>query len=334
MKVAVLGATGAVGRTMLRILEERGFPVDELVPLASARSAGTGLHWRGRDWTVAEPSARAFQGCDVALFSAGSGRSTEWAPVAADAGAVVIDNSSAWRMHPQVPLVVPEVNAEAAADRPLGIIANPNCATIQLVVALHALHRARPLRRVVVTTLQSVSGAGHRGVAALAAELAGGTAADSPFASRIAGNVIPSIGPRQEDGWNEEEAKIRAETRKILGLPGLPVAATCVRVPVETGHSISAMVETETPLDVPAAEAALAAAGVAVGGWDADPLPCDVAGSDDVRVGRIRVDPDLPGVLHLWIVADNLRKGAATNAVQIAEALLHGAQLPASATHG
>jgi aspartate-semialdehyde dehydrogenase len=156
---------------------------------------------------------------------------------------VVIDNSSAWRMDTQVPLVVPEVNSAAAADRPLGIIANPNCATIQLVIALAALHRMLPLRRVVVTTLQSVSGAGQKGIGALDAELAGGTAADTPFAGRIAGNVIPSIGPRGEDGWNEEENKIREETRKILGLPELPVAATCVRVPVRNAHSISATVE-------------------------------------------------------------------------------------------
>jgi aspartate-semialdehyde dehydrogenase len=321
MKVAVLGATGAVGRTMLGVLEQRSFPVDELVPLASERSAGTRLHWRGRDWTVQAVSADAFSGCDVALFSAGSSRSREWARAAADAGAVVIDNSSAWRMDPRVPLVVPEVNGEAAADRPLGIIANPNCATIQLVVALAALHRASPLVRVVVTTLQAASGAGQKGIAALHAELAGASAAESPFVGRIAGNVIPWIGPRQDDGWNEEEAKIRWETRKILSLPQLPVAATCVRVPVDTGHSISATVELSGAVNVEQARAALREMGVVVHEDAADPLPCDVAGTDDVCVGHIRVDPDLPSVLHLWIVADNLRKGAATNAVQIAEAL-------------
>jgi aspartate-semialdehyde dehydrogenase len=333
MKVAVLGATGAVGRTMLDILDERDFPVDELVPLASARSAGARLAWRGRDWTVAQPSAEAFAGCDVALFSAGADRSREWAPVAAQAGAIVIDNSSAWRMHADVPLVVPAVNGRAAARRPLGIIANPNCATIQLVVALAALHAASPLRRVVVTTLQSVSGAGQQGIDALQAELAGSAPSDSPFAGRIAGNVIPWIGPRLEGGWNEEEAKIRAETRRILELPDLPVAATCVRVPVETGHSIAAVVELAAPLDVAAVRTALAAGGVVVHGDDRDPLPCDVAGSDDVCVGHIRVDPDLPAVLHLWIVADNLRRGAATNAVEIAELVSHGA--PAALTrHG
>jgi aspartate-semialdehyde dehydrogenase len=334
MRVAVLGATGAVGRTMLNVLETRGFPADELVPLASARSAGTRLAWRGREWPVRAPAADAFADCAIALFSAGAERSREWAPVAAAAGAVVIDNSSAWRMHPQVPLVVPEVNGAAAADRPLGIIANPNCATIQLVVALAALHRASPLRRVVVTTLQSVSGAGQKGLDALAAELAGGAAADSPFTGRIAGNVIPWIGARGADGWNEEEQKIRAETRKILDLPDLPVAATCVRVPVHTGHAVSATVELAAPLDAAAARAALAGmSGIRVHDDSRDPLPCDVAGSDDVCVGHLRVDSDLPAVLHLWVVADNLRKGAATNAVQIAETITRDAPLAATA-HG
>jgi aspartate-semialdehyde dehydrogenase len=323
MKLAILGATGAVGRTMLQVLEERDFPAAELVPLASERSAGRSLSWRGRDWPVRVPSAAAFDGCDVALFSAGAQRSRLWAPVAAAQGAVVIDNSSAWRMDPRVPLVVPEVNAAAAADRPLGIIANPNCATIQLVVALAALHRAAPLRRVIVTTLQSVSGAGQGGVDALNAELAGRNVADSPFVARIAGNVIPWIGPRHDTGWNEEELKIRAETRRILDLPSLPVAATCVRVPVETGHSISAAIELDAPLTVNAARAALRAMpGLVAAGDDADPLAIDLAGTDGIGVGHIRVDPDLPHVLHVWIVADNLRKGAATNAVQIAEAVV------------
>jgi aspartate-semialdehyde dehydrogenase len=320
MKVAVLGATGAVGRTMLQVLEQRRFSVAGLVLLASARSAGTVIHWCGRDWPVRAVSADAFDGCDIALFSAGATRSREWAPVAAAAGAVVIDNSSGWRMDDGVPLVVPEVNAAAAQDRPLGIIANPNCATIQLVVALSALHRASPLRRVVATTFQSVSGAGQTGVAALRTELGGGAPGESPFMARIAGNVIPWIGPRQPNGWNEEEQKIRAETRKILGLPVLPVTATCVRVPVETGHAIAAAVQFEGPLSVDAARDALSAApGVTVYPEDRDPLPAGIAGTDAVHVGRIRLDPDMPDVLHLWIVADNLRKGAATNAVQIAE---------------
>jgi len=322
MRVAILGATGAVGRTMLDVLDERSFPADEIVALASARSAGSRLSWRGREMTVRAVDARAFDGCDIALFSAGAARSREWAPVAAAAGAVVIDNSSAWRMDPRVPLVVPEVNAAAAADRELGIIANPNCATIQLVVALAALHRARPLRRVIATTFQSVSGAGQTGIAALQAELKGEKADDSPFVSTIAGNVIPWIGPRGEDGWNEEEQKVRAETRRILDLPDLAVSATCVRVPVEKGHSISATVELESALTLEEARAALQAMpGLVLLDAARDPMPRDVAGTDDVQVGHLRVDHDMPNVLHLWIVADNLRKGAATNAVQIAESV-------------
>ncbi|HSJ09945.1 MAG TPA: aspartate-semialdehyde dehydrogenase [Longimicrobiales bacterium] len=332
MKLAILGATGAVGRTMLQILEERDFPADEIVPLASERSAGTTVPWRGRDWTVQAVHERAFDGCDVALFSAGAERSRTWAPVAAAAGAVVIDNSSAWRMDARVPLVVPEVNGASAAERPLGIIANPNCATIQLVVALEALHRRSRLTRVLATTFQSVSGAGQKGIEALHAELEGATSPDSPFVATIAGNVIPWIGARAANGWNEEEEKVRAETRRILGMPSLPVSATCVRVPVETGHSISAMAELSDALTLDEVWAALGAMdGLVVGDADNDPLPRDVAGTDPVRVGHVRIDPDLPNVVHLWIVADNLRKGAATNAVQIAELVTSLSPVPGHA---
>jgi aspartate-semialdehyde dehydrogenase len=323
MRIAILGATGAVGRTMLEVLAARGFPVEEIVPLASARSAGSVLRWREREWGVREPGPGSFRGCAIALFSAGAARSRDWGPLAAAEGAVVVDNSSAWRMNPAVPLVVPEVNAQALAERPLGIIANPNCATIQLVLPLAALHRAVGLARVVVTTFQSVSGAGHKGIAALEAELAGDAAPETPFTGPIAGNVIPWIGPRGEDGWNEEERKVREETRKILSLPDLPVAATCVRVPVRVGHAIAATVQLEQPLAVADALAALRAwPGVVVHDRSSDPLPRDVAGTDQVHVGHVRADPDDARVLHLWIVADNLRKGAATNAVQIAERLL------------
>ncbi len=324
MRVAVLGATGAVGRTMLQILEERAFPADELVPLASERSSGASLPWRGRDWTVQVPSAKAFAGCDIALFSAGAARSREWGPVAADQGAVVIDNSSAWRTAPDVPLVIPEVNGRRIHERPRNIIANPNCAAITLVIALEALRRVAGLRRVTATTLQSVSGAGQKGMAALDAELFGGTSADSPFVAPIAHNVLPWIGPRGEDGWNEEETKVRNETRKILELPELPVAATCVRVPVRVGHSVSAAVELERPLSLAEAYAAFAAMPGLEADRERDPLPRDVAGTDCVRVGHVRIDPDYPNVVHLWVVGDNLRKGAATNAVQIAEAVLRG----------
>jgi aspartate-semialdehyde dehydrogenase len=283
------------------------------------------MRWRGRDWSVKEPGAGAFRGCEIALFSAGAVRSREWGPRAAGEGAAVVDNSSAWRMDPAVPLVVPEVNGAALADRPRGIIANPNCATIQLVLPLAALHRAAGLVRVVVTTFQSVSGAGHKGVAALEAELAGGAPVDTPFVGPIAGNVIPWIGPRGGDGWNEEELKVREETRKILGLPELRVAATCVRVPVRVGHSIAATVELERPLAAPDALSALRDWPGIVVHDTADPLPRDVAGTDAVHIGHLRQDQDDPRVLHLWIVADNLRKGAATNAVQIAERLLEQA---------
>ena len=325
MKIAVLGATGAVGRTMLAVLQERGFKGAELVPLASARSAGQRVDWDGREWTVREPAPAAFDGCDVALFSAGASRSREWAAVAAAAGAVVIDNSSAFRMESDVPLVVPEINGAAARERPRGIIANPNCATIQLVMALEGLRRAVPLVRVIASTYQSVSGAGQDGVAALRAEISGasGPDADSPFSARIAGNVIPRIGPPGAGGWTEEEEKVRNETRKILGIPDLAVAATCVRVPVEVGHSVAATVELERELSVSDAQAALAAMpGLTV--HEEDPLPRTAAGQDTVMVGRLRQDPDLPNVLHLWIVSDNLRKGAATNAVQIAELIRDG----------
>ncbi|HUH13975.1 MAG TPA: aspartate-semialdehyde dehydrogenase [Longimicrobiales bacterium] len=325
MKVAVLGATGAVGRTMLAILEERGFPVDELVPLASERSAGQRLRWRGREWTIQEPRAGAFRGCQVALFSAGGARSREWGPVAAGEGAVVVDNSSAWRMDPDVPLVVPEVNAAAAERRPRGIIANPNCSTIQTVLPLEALRRVAGLASVSVSTYQSVSGAGQKGVDALAAERAGHTAQASPFPAPIDGNVIPFVGPSSDGGWTEEEDKMRNETRKILGLGTLAVAATCVRVPVEVGHGVAVTAEMERPLSVEEARDALAAmAGVEVDAAPHGPLPRDVAGRDVVRVGRIRRHRDLPNVMLFWVVGDNLRKGAATNAVQIAEGLRGG----------
>ena len=324
MKVAVLGATGAVGRTMLRVLEHRAFPVDELVLVASARSEGATLEFVGREWPVHAVSAAAFEDCDFAFFSAGAARSREWAPIAAAAGAIVIDNSSAWRMDPEVPLVVPEVNGQRAALAPKGIVANPNCATIQLVVALEAIRRAAGLRRVVVTTLQSVSGAGAKGIRALEHELAG-QPTETPFIGPIAGNVIPFIGARAPDGWNEEEEKIRQETRKILALPDLRVTATCVRVPVRVGHAASVTVELDRAAPRAQLHEALASMpGISVYGDEADPTPIDVAGTDAIRVGRFRIDPDDPRVVHFWVVADNLRKGAATNAVQIVERVLHG----------
>jgi aspartate-semialdehyde dehydrogenase len=320
VKIAVLGATGAVGQTMLRVLDERDFPADEIVPLASERSSGARLVWRGREWEVRAPAPGVFRGCDIALFSAGGARSREWAQRAVDEGAVVIDNSSAWRLHPEVPLVVPEINAHRIPERPLGILANPNCVTIQMVLALEAIRRTAGLRRVVASTYQSVSGAGQKGVAALEAEIGGGRSDSSPFPAAIAGNLIPSIGPRDAEGWNEEEEKIRQESRKILELPELPVAATCVRVPVAIGHAVAMTLELERELTREEACRVLAAMpGLRHVDGERDPLPRDAAGADPVWVGRVRLDRDLPNVLHLWVVADNLRKGAATNAVQIAE---------------
>ncbi len=325
MRAAILGATGAVGRTMLRVLEERLPDVDEIVPLASPRSAGERLRWGGREWEVAVPGPGSFEGCGVALFSAGAGLSRDWAERAAGEGAVVVDNSSAWRMDPDVPLVVPEVNAARASARPKGIIANPNCSTIQLVLPLEAIRRAAGLARVVLSTYQSVSGAGQKGIDAYRAELAGGRSEGSPFPAPIVGNVIPRIGPLRESGWTEEEEKMRAETRKILGMPELAVAATCVRVPVEVGHAVTAAVETERPLELSAAAEALAAMpGVRLLDAERDPLPLEAVDTDTVYVGRLRRDQDRPHVLHMWIVADNLRKGAATNAVQIADVVLRG----------
>ncbi|HEX8830086.1 MAG TPA: aspartate-semialdehyde dehydrogenase, partial [Longimicrobium sp.] len=291
--------------------------------------------WGGREWTVEVPRPGVFRGVDYALFSAGAARSKEWGPVAADEGAVVVDNSSAFRMDPDVPLVVPEVNLAAARHRPRGIIANPNCSTIQMVVALQALHKAGGLRRVVATTYQSVSGAGETGRTTLRRENAGEGLAlprvaqpveGSPFARRIAGNVVPQIGDFDDEGWTGEERKMMDETRKILDLPDLPVAATCVRVPVEVGHSVQVMVETERDLTAEAARRAMALfPGILLqGGADAYPTPWEAAGRDAVFVGRIRKDPAVPNTLHLWVVADNLRKGAATNAVQIVQGLRGG----------
>jgi aspartate-semialdehyde dehydrogenase len=332
MHVAILGATGAVGRTMLDVLGERRVQVDRLTLLASERSAGKTVRWGSQEITIEAPRPGVFRGVDVALFSAGADRSKEWAPRAADEGAVVIDNSSAFRMDPQVPLVVPEVNPRDIALRPLGIIANPNCSTIQMVVALQAVRRAAGLTRVIATTFQSVSGAGETGREALRREVSGeGLMASklgapvegSPFTRRIAGNVVPQIGDFDDEGWTGEERKMMAETRKILGLPDLAVTATCVRVPVEVGHSVQVTVETEKELTLDSLRRALVVfPGILMaGGPQHFPTPYEIAGRNEVFVGRVRSDPEIPRTFHLWIVADNLRKGAATNAVQILERL-------------
>jgi aspartate-semialdehyde dehydrogenase len=327
--VAVVGATGAVGSTMLRVLEERGFPVTELRPLASARSEGRAIDYLGQDRTVRTLTADAFEGIQIALFSAGSSRAKEFAPAAVAAGAVVIDNSSAYRMDPTVPLVVPEVNEEALEGHG-GIIANPNCVAAPLVVALKPLADAVGLERLVVSSYQSVSGTGQAAVTELREQSAGFLAGDEPepsvYPHPIAFNVLPHIDTFDESGYTGEERKVADETRKMLGLPDLRVSATCVRVPVIRAHSAAVHIETTDALSADDARRLLMAApGVVLIDEPMQaryPMPRDAFGRDEVLVGRIREDSSHPRGLVLWLSSDNLRKGAATNAVQIAESLV------------
>jgi aspartate-semialdehyde dehydrogenase len=314
--VAVVGATGLVGEILLRILEERAFPVGELRPLSSARSAGARVRFRGRDHLVREATPAAFAGSDFVFFAATGELSRSLAPVAVAAGAIVIDKSNTWRLAGHVPLVVPEVNPAALAAHQ-GLLACPNCTTIGLVMALEPLRRAAGLAHVAVTTLQAASGAGREGLEALAG------AADRFFPRPLLGNVLPQCEGFQEGGFTSEERKLSDETRKILGLPELPVTMTCVRVPVAVGHAATVLVETIEPLAPAAAIEALGAfPGVRVAPGNGYATPLEVAGRDEVAVGRVRADPTHPRRLWLWCVVDNLRKGAATNAVQIAEELL------------
>ena len=327
--VAVVGATGAVGTTMLRVLEERGFPVTELRPLASARSAGRTLDYLGKPFTVQELTTDSFAGVDIALFSAGGSRSRDFAPAAVDAGAVVIDNSSYFRMRPDVPLVVPEVNEDAIPAHQ-GIIANPNCVAAPLVVALKPIADAVGLERVVVSSYQAVSGTGAAAIEELRAQTGGNLAGDEPepsvYPHPIAFNVLPHIGPFDENGYSDEELKVIAETKKMLGLPDLAVSATCVRVPVFHGHSEAIHIETTEPIDAThVRELLMAAPGISLRDEPGDgvyPLPREAEGLDEVLVGRIRKDLSHPNGIALWLSSDNLRKGAATNAVQIAESLV------------
>jgi aspartate-semialdehyde dehydrogenase len=324
-RVAVVGATGQVGSLMLRLLREREFPAREIVPFASERSVGRELQGVGAVQRLREET---IQGFDLALFSAGGSTSGEWAPRFADAGAVVIDNSSRWRMHDDVPLVVSEVNPDALAEH-RGIVANPNCSTMQMVVALKPIHDAASLERLVISTYQAVSGTGKSAVDELldqAHALLHERAIEPPsaYAHQIAFNALPHAGSfAAGDDHTDEERKLIDETRKILGDPAIRVSATCVRVPVVNGHSEAVNVQTREPLSPARARELLAAApGVTVLDDPAQalyPLAIDASGSDEVYVGRIRRDPGHERALDLWIVADNLRKGAATNAVQIAE---------------
>ncbi len=329
--VAVVGATGAVGREMLAVLQERKFPVAELRPLASERSVGTELSFQGQDVPVQVLDERSFQGIDIALFSAGGSISQEFAPIAAKAGAVAIDNTSAFRLDPEVPLVVPEVNPEAIADYGTkGIIANPNCSTIQMVVMLKPIQDAVGLRRVVVSTYQSTSGGGQKAVDELSKQVRALFNQESieseVFPHTIAFNCIPHIDVFMESGYTKEEMKMILETRKILADEDLRITATCVRVPVFHSHAESVNIETNKKLSAAEARELLSQApGVIVRDNTAEneyPLGLDAGGRDEVFVGRIREDESIDNGLNVWVVADNLRKGAALNAVQIAEVLI------------
>src|ERR671930_955551 len=340
MKVAVVGATGAVGSTMLWVMRERGFPADEVVPFASERSAGRRIDWGDLDLTVRALTEESVRGFDLALFSAGSGTSETWAPRFAGAGAVVVDNSSFWRMHDDVPLVVAEVNPKAL-DGHRGIVANPNCSTMQMVVALKPILDAAGIERLVVSTYQSVSGTGQRAVEelhdqALAVLEAKEFPTPTVYPHQIAFNVLPQVEKFKDgDDYTTEERKMMAETQKILGRDDIGISSTCVRVPVYTGHSESVNVQTREPLSPEECRQALAAApGVIVLDDPVDgiyPLAVDAAGRDQVFVGRIRRDPSHERCLNLWVVGDNLRKGAALNAVQLAE-LLHQRDLLSTAS--
>ena len=323
MIVAVVGATGVVGSKMLEVLEERNFPVTELLPVASSRSWGKKVSFRGKEWTVISADEAIARKPVLALFSAGGATSGELAPKFAAAGCYVVDNSSFWRMDPAVPLVVPEINADVLTPQD-HIIANPNCSTIQMVLALAPLHKAYGIKRIVVSTYQSVTGAGQRGIEQLEAERAGGSG--SKFPHPIDLNILPHIDSFLPDGYTKEEMKMVNETRKILRDPSIAVSATTVRVPVKGGHSESVNIEFCKPYDLAEARQLLAEMPGVVVQDDPEnnvyPMPLYAWGKDEVFVGRIRRDPSVENGMNLWCVSDNIRKGAATNAVQIAQVLL------------
>ena len=331
-RVGVLGATGAVGSTILAVLAERGFPASEVVALASERSAGKRVPFAGGEIEVRSISDEAIQGLDIVLSSAGGSVSSEWAPRIVEAGAVVVDNTSFWRMHDDVPLVVSEVNPDAAEDHK-GLIANPNCTTMEMVVALAPIQREVGIERLIVSTYQAVSGTGQRAIDELFGQSRAVLAGDAPVAEvyphAIAFNVIPQVETFKDgDDYTTEERKVMAETRKIfaLGDDEMRISATCARVPVHTGHSESVNIQTRRDLSPEECRELLAAApGVVVMDSPGDgiyPTATDAAGRDEVFVGRIRRDPSHNRCLNLWVVGNNLRKGAATNAVQVAELLV------------
>lgn len=325
--VAVVGATGLVGRKMTQVLEEHNFPVRTLTPLASKRSVGKEITFKGEKIKVKELTPDSFKGIEIALFSAGASVSKEFAPIAAKAGTVVIDNSSAWRMDPEIPLVVPEVNREDIFKHH-GIIANPNCSTIQMVVVLKPLHDKYEIKRVVVSTYQSVTGAGQKGVDQLDEELGKKQGDTHKFPHRIAFNCLPHIDVFREDGYTKEEFKMIFETTKIMGDNSIKVSPTCVRVPVFGGHSESVNIQFEKPYDLKDVVALLKKSpGIIVEDDPANnvyPMPINAYDKDETFVGRLRRDDTVSNGLNMWIVSDNIRKGAATNAVQIAEELIKG----------
>ncbi|HOY48111.1 MAG TPA: aspartate-semialdehyde dehydrogenase [Flavobacteriales bacterium] len=331
MKVAVVGATGLVGNKMLQVLQERNFPVTNLIPVASERSAGRRIAFQQDEWTVLTPENALLLQPDLALFSAGGSTSLEWAPRFAEIGCTVIDNSSAWRMDPSKKLVVPEVNAHVleASDK---IIANPNCSTIQMVVALQPLHQKYKIKRIVVSTYQSVTGTGLKAVQQLINERKG-TLGEPAYPHPIDLNILPHIDSFLDNGYTKEEMKMLNETRKIMGDDSIRVTATTVRVPVIGGHSESVNVEFEQDFDLQQVRELLAAApGVIVEDdvlHNRYPMPINANNRDEVFVGRLRRDESQPNTLNMWIVSDNLRKGAATNAVQIAEYLMNKGWLTA-----
>lgn len=327
--VAIVGATGMVGQEFIKVLEQRSFPMTSVRLYASDRSHGRKMKVRGEELEVKETTPDSFKGIDIALFSAGADISKQFSPIAARTGSVVIDNSAAFRMDPEVPLVVPEVNPEDIKKHK-GIIANPNCSTIQMVVVLFPLHKVNPIKRITVATYQSVSGTGLAAVDELIGQsklvLEGKEATPKVYPYQIAFNVLPEIDVFLENGYTKEEWKMVEETHKIMHAPGIAVSATCVRVPVVIGHSEAVQVEFSRPMSPAEAKSILSKApGVTVMDDPSKrvyPYPVMVAGQDDVYVGRIRKDASHPNGLVLWIVGDNIRKGAALNAVQIAEKLV------------
>tara|TARA_Y100001934_G_scaffold45291_2_gene54838 strand:+ start:6617 stop:7624 length:1008 start_codon:yes stop_codon:yes gene_type:complete len=326
LHVAIAGATGAVGIEMMKTLEKRNFPVGKLTPLASKRSAGKSLPFKGEELTVEELTKNSFSGVDIALFSAGGDTTKEFAQAAVDAGAVVVDNSSAFRMDDSVPLVVPEINAADVASHN-GIIANPNCSTIVTVMALNPLHQAFGVKRIFASTYQAVSGSGAMGIVELERQVgeitSGKETTRDVYPHQIAFNVLPHVDTFLDNGYTKEEMKMVNETRKIMGLPDFQASVTCVRVPVYRAHSVAVSAEFEKPVSLEEAKAAIQAApgidlndDVSNNGY---PLPLNLAGTDNCQVGRIRKDCAFDNGLSFWVVGDQLLKGAALNAVQIAE---------------